>query len=755
MTSLINLVRSKFLDAIRSVNPPSRWKILVIDEHAQRLVDSVLKQFDILEENVTQIELISDNREANPGLEAMYILMSTNQNIDRIVKDFSGNQPRYGKAHVFFLDALADDLLQRLFQSPAEPYLATVTELFVNYWPVEAQVFSMKEPGLFFSMYSPPRGESEYAAAKVRLQEDVQFISKMISNVCISLDEYPFIRYFFPSHRSPLGPLTPHASTRPAAAPEPGHRWRTNMARGEQARQYESVEGDHVSKLIALNVQRTLDDYKKSNPKWPKDSPRPRGTLIVTDRSMDCIAPFLHEFTYQAMANDLLPIGEEGTKYRFKFNTADGVEDKTATLNDLDNVWTDVRHMHMREAIDKLMADFNKFLTDNAVFNGEGAASLNDMKDMLANLPQFQEQRDKFSLHLNMAEECMGKFEQEKLPLVANVEQECATGLTAEGKTPKKLVEEMVPLLDSRDISNLNKVRIIALYIMHRGGVPEEDKRRLYQHARLSMPEQDAINALVGLGVALLKGSSSGKMPLKARQDDGDYELSRYMPLLRMVIEDNNNNKLDQSLFPYTKDAPSSLTAATSGSLRSGNSPLRSQTPQQPASSLRSARPGWVNKSAPSQRNLENRQRVIVFVAGGMTYSESRECYKLSNSLNKDVIIGSTHTITPRTFVDDLKVLDLEGRGSKALPNGLPQARGKQQRHPQEYYDTKYYTRDAPPPRPAPQKSLAPPRETSSRPQQLSPADSYNSQYSMQSSGSISPGPGGDKLKKKKGFLKF
>jgi hypothetical protein len=44
----------EFLDAIRSVNPPSRWKILVVDEHSQQLLNSVLKQFDILQENVTR-----------------------------------------------------------------------------------------------------------------------------------------------------------------------------------------------------------------------------------------------------------------------------------------------------------------------------------------------------------------------------------------------------------------------------------------------------------------------------------------------------------------------------------------------------------------------------------------------------------------------------------------------------------------------------------------------------------------------------
>jgi syntaxin-binding protein 1 len=57
--------------------------------------------------------------------------------------------------------------------------------------------------------------------------------------------------------------------------------------------------------------------------------------------------------------------------HRYKFQSSIGAyEDKTATLSDLDTVWTEVRHMHMREAIDKLMADFNKFIQENAAFKG-------------------------------------------------------------------------------------------------------------------------------------------------------------------------------------------------------------------------------------------------------------------------------------------------------------------------------------------------------------------------------------------------
>jgi hypothetical protein len=99
---------------------------------------------------------------------------------------------------------------------------------------------------------------------------------------------------------------------------------------------------------------------------------------------------------------------------RYKFHSSVGAhEDKTATLSDADTVWADIRHMHMKEAIEKLMADFNRFLQDSAGFNGyvfislriinnrpmrdvrEGAATLGDMKDMLANLPQYQDQREK------------------------------------------------------------------------------------------------------------------------------------------------------------------------------------------------------------------------------------------------------------------------------------------------------------------------------------------------------------------------
>jgi syntaxin-binding protein 1 len=51
------------------------------------------------------------------------------------------------------------------------------------------------------------------------------------------------------------------------------------------------------------------------------------------------------------------------------------------------------------------------------------AKSLKEMKEMLTNLPQFQDLKAKYSAHLSIAQECMSFFERHKLNSVGNLEQ--------------------------------------------------------------------------------------------------------------------------------------------------------------------------------------------------------------------------------------------------------------------------------------------------------------------------------------------
>ncbi|RSH93130.1 vacuolar sorting protein VPS33/slp1 [Saitozyma podzolica] len=495
-------------------------------------------------------------------------------------------------------------------------------------------------------------------------------------------------------------------------------------------------QGEYLSRRLAMQVQNDLDEYMANNPEFPSATGRPRSVLFVVDRSMDPVAPFLHEFWYQAMVNDLLPV-KDGVHYRYKYtNTIGGTEEKEALLDDEDPVWVSVRHLHMKDAIDTLMTNFNRFAQEHAGFRGGGQVNVNDLKDMLASLPQFQKEREQYSLHLDMAQECMSLFEKKHLNMVANVEQCCATGFTSEGKTPKTLVEEMVPLLDDRAVSNrqLDKVRVIALYILFRDGVADEDRRRLFQHARLSITEQDSVNNLVHLGAKVIKDSKDRSKGARIKQKyqtvEGEYELSRYKPVAQVILEDHSHNRLEQSLFPFTKDVPPELNPSLRGG---GHAPAPA-----PSSSLRSARPTW--HKAPSARaaNTEGRQRLILFVAGGITYSEMRLAYTIGQSLGKDVYIGgdrartdasgSTHVITPEQYVKDLKSLGRGGIGGNP-PHPIqyhPQSpdRNRSPGRPVSYQyilDRRHW---APPVGPPP---LAPPPGQPAPPPGMKSANSFNS----------------------------
>lgn len=188
---------------------------------------------------------------------------------------------------------------------------------------------------------------------------------------------------------------------------------------------------------LARFVQDELDLYAKFHQDFPPQTTRARGTLYILDRSMDLFAPFLHEFTYQAMAHDLLPI-REGDKitYRTVLNEGSpGQQEKDIEISEKDKIWIENRHRHMKDTIDKLMADFQRFINDNPNFTKDsegGANSLNAIKDMLAGLPQFQEMKEAYALHLGMSQESMNRFQKFKLLELASLEQVCYVRLLLE-----------------------------------------------------------------------------------------------------------------------------------------------------------------------------------------------------------------------------------------------------------------------------------------------------------------------------------
>ena len=56
---------------------------------------------------VAVIEAITNYREPQPTMEAMYLIMPTSPNVDRIIRDFSNGHQQYAAAHLFFIDGVS------------------------------------------------------------------------------------------------------------------------------------------------------------------------------------------------------------------------------------------------------------------------------------------------------------------------------------------------------------------------------------------------------------------------------------------------------------------------------------------------------------------------------------------------------------------------------------------------------------------------------------------------------------------------
>ncbi|KAL8970301.1 MAG: hypothetical protein Q9183_001590 [Haloplaca sp. 2 TL-2023] len=387
----------------------------------------------------------------------------------------------------------------------------------------------------------------------------------------------------------------------------------------------------------------------------------------------------------------------------------------------------------MKDLLDELVKDFEAFKRQNPQFaNSDNPATINTIKDMLAGLPKYQEGKEAYSLHLSMTQDAMNVFQEQRLADIASVEQSLATGLDEDYKKPKSVADQVIRLLDDDAIQFPDRLRLIIQYLLYRDGLLPSDIQKLIAHARLPTQDSEVVYNLELLGghiTRVLKDSRPNAQSLLSNKEAqastvNESGLSRFEPTLKAVLEECSRGALDQSLFPFTKphlDAADGLIG-------------QEQVSQ---TSLRSAKPTWA-RTRPS--NTEPRQRVIIFMAGGATYSESRSCYEVSQALNKDVYLTTTHMLTPSLFLRQVGDLSVDRRRL-----GLPIDRPKP-RAPDHLFE-----KDMPPlpSQPPPQKEprLPPPSEdmqrlqvsdegTQSRPPNGRPQDLKGSQ--PQSSSSIS-----------------
>ncbi|XP_069794078.1 syntaxin-binding protein 3 [Narcine bancroftii] len=555
------------------------WKILILDHYTTKLLSSCCKMSTLMAENISVVEDLHKNREPVPDMKAIYFITPTEKSVEALINDFRKRNHKYKAAYVYFTDYCPDNLFSQLKNTCSKP-IKCCKEVNLSFLSHESQVFIFDIPDAFYSIYSPA------SKAKNNMME---MLAEKIATVCATLDENPGIQY-----------------------------------RRERGNDYSFTE-NNAECLANLIEEKLAVHYKRAEECNIKG--KTQSQLLIIDRGFDPVSTILHELTFQAMAYDLVPIENNIYRYQIKGESAP----KEALLDEDDSLWVNLRHLHIAEVAEKI-PKLVKELTKSSKAT-EGKVTVSSLSQMMKKLPAFRKQKAKQTVHLTLAEDCMKHFHGivEKL---CKAEQDLAIGTDAQGQKIKDPMRIILPFLLDKSIGDYDKIRIILLYIFHVNGTTQENLDKLIQHGKVT-ENRDIIENWKYLDVPILALNTQQRKP--TRKDCSakeSYQLSRWIPFIKDIMEDSIANKLDSRDWPLC----SGCSAAWNGS------------------GVVSARHG--NKS-----NLQDDRRgglkLIIFIIGGITYSEMRCAYEVSQAIKScEVIIGSTHILTPTKLLDDLKNLN-------------------------------------------------------------------------------------------------
>jgi len=631
--NLRRLCEDRFLHEViepaKKIAGRDSWLVLIVDPKTLRLISSCMKMFDLMEHQVSVVENVLMNRQPLHGLDGVYFLTPTVESVKAFLEkdcDHPKNAMLYRRAHLFFTSKVEDSVFDLIKQSKnARSYVKTLVELNFDFVPQESRVFSTETPGALFQLYSPNAPNVDTYC---------RMLGEKIATLCVSLRTMPVVRY--------------------------------------EAAGLSTAERN-IPKIIGECLLQKLSQLKSAH---ALELDGPPLTLLLLGRTLDPVAPILSEFTYQAMAQHLLPIYRD--HYTFTYNR----QKKQAVLDDCDDLWPKLRHMHIADCIPQLVETFNSFMKANKAGKAavEGMKSVSGLKDMAAvvrAMPEYFELLNKYVTHMTIMGDCMAACKSHQIMEMGAIEQDLATGYDAQGHEAKNIMSRLPPFLEDAHISVVDKVRLLMLFIISQDGMKDSDRERMMRYAKLPDEDQETISNLGYLGVKLTKKVIRDKQKQKKKKSakssedvpDGMYELSRFVPRVKGILNHLVSGDLSESDFPFLDVSGS---AATSGGDDKKKKKSLKAAPKWADKSKSSVMPGGGSGASTSQGEdyvgaSDADPRFIVFIAGGMTYSEARSIYEVSVASSKNCYIGSTQFLTPPSFVFELNTLSKTADKAEAM----------------------------------------------------------------------------------------
>ncbi|EGD74180.1 syntaxin binding protein 2 [Salpingoeca rosetta] len=598
--SLKAIVQAKIRDEVLhgiKVEEGDLWKVLVVDDTALHILSSCYRMSEVIQEGITVVEGINKSRKEIPDFHALYLCLPTEENVQRIVDDITP-RPLYKAVHIFFLTPCPQPLLAKLARPRVVKHVKTLKEVNILFKPIEARVFTLDRPDGLYSCYSP------HAPAF-----DIDGIAAQVLTLCETLKERPVVR-------CPRASSSSFVLILPIAA-------------------------------VCCGVLRCA---------------------AVCCTALDlAFGPGLEacaQLRFGAACFDLLDI--KNGMYSFEFRDGAGrASRKQVRLDESDDLWVAFRHRHISEVFREVTEKFKAFSDEakrtQGLPKGEASESTKALKDLLKALPQHREKTQMFSVHIDMSTKINKAFSS-AVEECTRAEQNILCREEPDGTPVKDVINEISSVLIDRSLSIEDRLRCAMMCVLAKGGTSKRELDTLLDNANIPEPRRAAVTNLHQLGAVVTTDKKSKRTkPPKRKQRSGLYDMSRWTPMLKDVIEDLCDGTLPTSEYTAIR-SPDSVVSK-------GRRKQHDDDDDDDDDNVQSSRGQWAQgkNTKRGQRKVTasktggahtDRPRLIIVVLGSISYSEMRCVYEVADAAGWDIYIGSHGILSPSEFVEAIEQLD-------------------------------------------------------------------------------------------------
>ena len=598
-------------------------KVMLVDSETKQYLSTVYTQSEVLKQEVFLVERI-DNATAEKlmHMKAVCFLRPSYSSLRAVSRHL--RDPKYSEYHIFYTNSVRDSYLQDLAQADSQEVVKQIHEYYVDYMVLDSHLFTVPSQEAK-SAEAESSVSSFLCAPYVDRQEvltEVDRTVEAIAALLLSLKvRKPCIRY---------------------------------------------QRSSDVAFQIAESLYRLT--YCQGEDLFATERGSIEPLVLVLDRTSDPVTPLLTQWTYQAMVHDLLGIRNNRVDLSSSaIKTKVPQDQKQVVLSSQQDAFFG-KEMYNNYGdlgieIKNLVDDFQEASKMN-----HNIQSIEDMQRFVENYPEFRSKQGNVSKHVTLMTELSRMVEECQLMTTSEIEQEVACNSTLKASSIWNEVLDIIkvsglcphisplpflaPLPPSR-----HPLTSLSLSLLSLSAVPLSVCLSVCQKdPRVS--EDHKVKLAMVFAVRFERDGETVSRLISELIDSG-VPLSK-TNLVRQVLDFGGEGKRDGDLFGgksffnrassavkglkgvdnvYTQHQPLISTIidhVMKGKIKDQDYPCHNQVP-----------------------NVDTKQvrEVIIFVAGGVTYEESRFVASMQQQHpNCKIFLGGNGVLNSKQFLHAMQV---------------------------------------------------------------------------------------------------